>query len=255
MRAICLTIGVAALVLAFAGAASADVIFSENFEAMTPGDVRGQGGWTPEGLGFFDNAINVGTGGGLTNMQILAVAASPGHASAALHPLGSLANLSGSGAYTLSWDAEYGSANADFGFYAGHDDVLGFGFESTATSWLLDPRGMVGGTASDRIILTGGTTGPVKFAVTVDGSAGTVAGYYDFGSGYTLAGSYAATSAQIESLVSLYVSNDYRSGGIGVGVDNIQLATGVNVVPEPGTLCLMGSGLIGLLAYAWRKRK
>jgi len=27
------------------------------------------------------------------------------------------------------------------------------------------------------------------------------------------------------------------------------------VVPEPGTLVLFGAGLLGLVAYAWRKRK
>jgi hypothetical protein len=27
------------------------------------------------------------------------------------------------------------------------------------------------------------------------------------------------------------------------------------VVPEPGTLALLAAGLMGLLAYAWRKRK
>lgn len=35
-------------------------------------------------------------------------------------------------------------------------------------------------------------------------------------------------------------------------IDNISI---VNPVPEPSTLALFASGLIGLLAYAWRKRK
>jgi hypothetical protein len=30
---------------------------------------------------------------------------------------------------------------------------------------------------------------------------------------------------------------------------------GVSIVPEPGTLALLAAGLLGLLCYAWRKRK
>lgn len=32
-------------------------------------------------------------------------------------------------------------------------------------------------------------------------------------------------------------------------------AIAISTVPEPGTLVLLGSGLVGLIAYAWRKRK
>ncbi|MCD4728661.1 MAG: PEP-CTERM sorting domain-containing protein [Pirellulales bacterium] len=34
-------------------------------------------------------------------------------------------------------------------------------------------------------------------------------------------------------------------------IDNYVLAK----IPEPGTLVLLATGLIGLLCYAWRKRK
>jgi autotransporter-associated beta strand protein len=32
-------------------------------------------------------------------------------------------------------------------------------------------------------------------------------------------------------------------------------AAGIKTVPEPGTIALLAAGLLGLLAYAWRKRK
>jgi hypothetical protein len=49
-------------------------------------------------------------------------------------------------------------------------------------------------------------------------------------------------------------SDDAVSGPYqGVAFDNVRLD--VDVVPEPSTILLLASGVIGLLAYAWRKRK
>ena len=36
-------------------------------------------------------------------------------------------------------------------------------------------------------------------------------------------------------------------------MDNAIVTT--SAIPEPGTLTLLATGLIGLLAYAWRKRR
>jgi hypothetical protein len=44
-----------------------------------------------------------------------------------------------------------------------------------------------------------------------------------------------------------------QAGSINLVCDNMRMSSAV--VPEPGTLALLATGLIGLLAYAWRKRK
>jgi hypothetical protein len=44
-------------------------------------------------------------------------------------------------------------------------------------------------------------------------------------------------------------------GGVGTVVDNIRMTATSAAVPEPSTFVLLASGLVGLLAYAWRKRK
>jgi hypothetical protein len=49
----------------------------------------------------------------------------------------------------------------------------------------------------------------------------------------------------------------YDSGvsGYGVSVYHELDVVGTATVPEPGTLTLLAAGLLGLIAYAWRKRK
>ena len=78
-------------------------------------------------------------------------------------------------------------------------------------------------------------------------------GSYNFGSGWQQAYSLSGlTGSQITGLTNLVMQMDYRYGYAGMGVDNISLT---NSIPEPGTLVLLGCGLAGLLAYAWRKRR
>jgi hypothetical protein len=48
-----------------------------------------------------------------------------------------------------------------------------------------------------------------------------------------------------------------EGGSIGFSgeISNFTISSGLNAVPEPGSIVLLATGLIGLLAYAWRKRK
>jgi hypothetical protein len=46
----------------------------------------------------------------------------------------------------------------------------------------------------------------------------------------------------------------YNPGSIQVQLDNVS-GTWTHTIPEPGTFTILFCGLLGLLAYAWRKRK
>jgi hypothetical protein len=59
---------------------------------------------------------------------------------------------------------------------------------------------------------------------------------------------------QLRVLLHLNIPNlTQPNPGSGVNVDNVRI--GATGVPEPATLSLLASGLIGLVCYGWRKRR
>jgi hypothetical protein len=66
---------------------------------------------------------------------------------------------------------------------------------------------------------------------------------------YTVGSNDAAIGQNIRVLIGM--DNTTGTASECFEVDNVRLTA----TPEPGTLVLMATGLFGLLAYAWRKRK
>lgn len=70
---------------------------------------------------------------------------------------------------------------------------------------------------------------------------------------------FTATAADANQPYTVAFLNSYgkmtgQPGATGMstmGIDNVHLSA----IPEPATIVLFGTGLLGLLAYAWRKRK
>jgi hypothetical protein len=112
--------------------------------------------------------------------------------------------------------------------------------------------GMVGNLKQDVSILSGagGNLGFNKVAMDIDGTAtsyietnGTAPG--DYVVFHNVPSSLLGTSFMIQ------VGGGANSTEYGI-LNGVQLVQGV---PEPGTIVLLGTGLIGLLCYAWRKRR
>jgi hypothetical protein len=71
---------------------------------------------------------------------------------------------------------------------------------------------------------------------------------------------FTAVAADVGNACTVAFLNSYgkvqgmegSTGGSTLGIDNVRFAA--VSTPEPSTLVLLGAGLLGLLAYAWRKR-
>lgn len=83
-------------------------------------------------------------------------------------------------------------------------------------------------------------------------SAGTLAGYEQLAVGTQDPGADFSLTATGVRYVQLQNVTPYDTGTGFVGFGEIRF---VGTVPEPGTLALVATGVLGMLAYAWRKRR
>jgi hypothetical protein len=116
------------------------------------------------------------------------------------------------------------------------------------------------------------TTGPLCYvnlppngSVTFSENGGSGQAYTGFTGGWFTSGTGLTAGSTLAKLLvptgwTPTPQNGYQlmfQGAIGFtyGGGNTQNAELVTTTPEPATIVLLGTGLIGLLAYAWRKRK
>jgi len=129
-----------------------------------------------------------------------------------------------------------------------------FGIQYTLGQWYayiqapyvpLTSVNMVDGTTLSRLTLTRGTGASQNVITWSLAQIG----------GYGLAGSGTATLTGVTATDALYFGpGTYYAGAggtSGAAYDNLTYTP----IPEPSTLVLLGMGLVGLLCYAWRKRR
>lgn len=218
----------------------ADTIFQEDFNGTGPGvPVAGYNGWTGDSRVVFSlDELETGTG---LSTTWSGAAGWPGISKGFSHTPGA------GETYTLTATLMTAGAAGDYSDLrignAASGNTLGVSLESGYIffSYLADPK--IG------VVYNQYARKTINAKLVMDGTS-TAAYWRDAG---TTPWNYVGLmqGLPLSSLDKMLIYG--HGGGYGGGLDTVLLTS--TVIPEPTTLALLATGLIGLLAYAWRKRK
>jgi hypothetical protein len=145
-------------------------------------------------------------------------------------------------------------ANADMGFDYGFYQVLSAPLAANTTYTLTVDVGKVYGSGypfGGTIGLGYGITQGLNFLTAATSNTPTPS----VGNWATWTETFVTTSSPAGLGQALRIELRATSGSSQTLFDNVRLDAVTAPIPEPSTLVLLGAGLLGLLAYAWRKRK
>jgi hypothetical protein len=236
--------------LAGAVAAYADTVADIDFTSYASGNLIGQDGWTEVASGksgpTVTNGVGAANAGGEWALKPLAMG--PFSATTQLVATARFYNTNASDTVAGMCDANQSNTNW----------LPGFGLSGGMAYF----RDVVGGSYNEYNgdALTMGDTYDIRMTARLSATGGqaTIA-YRDVTAGQT---EFTQDSKLINVAMGLTPDSlgkyDFnalalRLSGAGAGISHYTITT--SSVPEPSTLALVGTGVFGLLAYAWRKRK
>ena len=238
----CLNFGLSVIIFLFASiACHAAVVFSEDFESLSNGNLTGQGGWTG------DTGVFVSDFGNNLPTRVLR---RPPVSSGVFHQVFNTFDTTAyNGLVTFSFDAyalsQYEAHNHGLTIRSSADNSVAF-------HWFSDRSGNPDTWLFNGVYYPLGFDKDVTLQIVFDKQTQMVWGRYDFGAGFVDTPQYASgfTAAQLDSIDEIRYFQDSRLGRFGIEVDNITVTA--TAVPEPSSSILLALGLMGL---TFRRRK